>query len=131
MKVAVLGLGQRGTLYANIIRDRHSDCEIVAVCDTEAYRLKKAKELYGVSDDMLFSDEKVFFAKGRIADILLICTMDRAHYQQTVKALELGYGVLLEKPMSPSEEECKGILAAAEKYGGRIAVCHVLRYTPF
>ena len=101
------------------------------MCDTEAYRLKKAKELYGVSDDMLFSDEKEFFAKGRIADILLICTMDRAHYQQTVKALELGYGVLLEKPMSPSEEECKGILAAAEKYGGKIAVCHVLRYTPF
>ena len=131
MRVAVLGLGQRGTLYADIIRDKHSDCEIVAVCDTETYRLTKAKELYGVSDDMLFSNEQDFFEQGKIADVLLICTMDRAHYTQTVKAMELGYDVLLEKPMSPNEEECRDMISVAEKCGRKLAICHVLRYTPY
>ena len=131
MKIAVLGLGQRGTLYADVIRAKHSDCQIVAVCDTEAYRLKKAKELYGVSEDMLFSDEKAFFDKGKLADALIIATMDRAHYRQTIRAMQLGYDVLLEKPMSPQEEECREMIAASKKYGRKIAICHVLRYTPY
>ncbi len=57
--------------------------------------------------------------------------MDKDHYKQAVKALELGYDILLEKPMSPNEQECREIIEAAEKYGRKIAVCHVLRYAPF
>lgn len=131
MKIAVLGLGQRGTLYADIVRDKRPDCQIVAVCDTQPYRLSKAKEFYGIPDEYLFSDEESFFAKGKLADILFICTMDRAHYRQAVRAVELGYDVLLEKPISPTEEECKEIVATAKKYGRKMAICHVLRYTPF
>jgi hypothetical protein len=43
----------------------------------------------------------------------------------------MGYDVLLEKPISPSEEECREILALANKTGRVVAVCHVLRYAPY
>lgn len=46
-------------------------------------------------------------------------------------ALEKGYDVLLEKPISPSEKECRDILTLAEKTGRIVAVCHVLRYAPY
>jgi predicted dehydrogenase len=39
--------------------------------------------------------------------------------------------VLLEKPISPSEKECREILALAKKKGRIVAVCHVLRYSPY
>ena len=42
----------------------------------------------------------------------------------------LGYHVLLEKPMAVSEEECKEITAACERSNVFLAVCHVLRYFP-
>ena len=131
MDFAVIGLGSRGSLYANIIKEKHPDCKIVAVCDVEEYRLKVAKETYGVSDDMLFTNEDEFFSKGKLADVLIIGTIDKAHYKEAMCAMEVGYDMIMEKPMSPNEEECKKIVATANKLGRKIAICHVLRYTPF
>ncbi len=42
-----------------------------------------------------------------------------------------GYHILLEKPMSVSENECKQICAAVEESGVMLAICHVMRYTPY
>ncbi|MDE6399024.1 MAG: gfo/Idh/MocA family oxidoreductase, partial [Clostridiales bacterium] len=36
--------------------------------------------------------------------------------------------VLMEKPLSASEKECADLLAAQKKHGGKVMVCHVLRY---
>lgn len=131
MDFAVIGLGSRGSLYASIIKEKYPDCKIVAVCDVEEYRLKVAKEKYGISDDMLFTNEDDFFAKGKLADALIIGTIDKAHYKEAIRAMEVGYDMIMEKPMSPDQEECKEIVATAKKFGRKIAICHVLRYTPF
>jgi predicted dehydrogenase len=48
-----------------------------------------------------------------------------------MKALEMGYDVLLEKPIAPTEKECRDILALAKKTGRIVGVCHVLRYAPY
>lgn len=53
------------------------------------------------------------------------------HYHPTLKALELGYHVLLEKPMSPSPEECVEMELMAKKHNRLLTICHVLRYTAF
>ena len=45
--------------------------------------------------------------------------------------LDLGYDVLLEKPMSPLLEENVRLAQQAESSGRALQVCHVLRYTPF
>jgi predicted dehydrogenase len=115
MDFAVIGLGSRGSLYANIIKEKHPDCKIVAVCDVEEYRLKVAKEKYGISDDMLFTNEDDFFAKGKLADALIIDTIDKAHYKEAIRAMEVGYDMIMEKPMSPDQEERKEIVATAKK----------------
>lgn len=48
-----------------------------------------------------------------------------------MKALELGYDVLLEKPAAQSEKECKDIEKQTRKYGRIVGICHVLRYSPY
>lgn len=48
-----------------------------------------------------------------------------------MKALEAGYDILLEKPISPDPRECLRISEEAGRRGRRITVCHVLRYTDF
>ena len=45
--------------------------------------------------------------------------------------LELGYDVLLEKPMTPVLSENVRLVKAAESSGRLLQICHVLRYTPF
>jgi predicted dehydrogenase len=127
MKFAVIGLGGRGSTYAHFIK--YYGSEIVAVCDPNEKKRELAKE-YGVSDDMIFTSEDEFFAKGKLADALVIATMDSLHHRQAIKALELGYHILLEKPIAMTLEECREIRDLAVKRDRRVVVCHVLRYSP-
>ena len=68
---------------------------------------------------------------GKIADVLINCTQDRMHTESTLAALDAGYDVLLEKPMSPILHENVRLVQAAEDRGRVLQICHVLRYTPY
>jgi Predicted dehydrogenases and related proteins len=72
-----------------------------------------------------------FFRKGKLADVLVIATQDRDHYGHAMRALKLGYDVLLEKPVSPNVNECIEIAKYAAENGRKVLVCHVLRYAPY
>ena len=43
----------------------------------------------------------------------------------------MGYGLLLEKVIAQTWDQCNDILQAAKKNSRIVAVCHVLRYTPY
>ena len=49
----------------------------------------------------------------------------------TMSALNKGYDILLEKPISNVPEHCLTIAQEARRLGRTVVVCHVLRYTPF
>lgn len=132
MTVAVLGLGSRGLqVYGEILQKYHSIIEVTAAADILPSRIAHAKEFFHLEDHQCFSDADTLLQQDRLADAVFICTQDRDHVPQAKKALEKGYHILLEKPVSPSEEECRELLEAAGKSNSRICVCHVLRYTPF
>lgn len=123
--VAVYGYGGRGKIYAD---NFHAlGIEITAVCDLDEKRLKIAKSEYGSAT---YLDGEEFFQTKR-ADVLIIATLDDAHYEPCVRALRMGYDVILEKPISMLQEECKGIKKVADETGRNVTVCHVLRYAPF
>jgi predicted dehydrogenase len=71
------------------------------------------------------------YAQGQVADALLNCTLDRMHLDSTLPALELGYDVLLEKPMANTLASNVRLVQAAEQQGRLLMICHVLRYTAF
>ena len=58
-------------------------------------------------------------------------TPDREHAAPATRLAGLGYHVLLEKPIAPTWEECVQVVEAAERAGVILAVCHVMRYTPY
>jgi len=61
--------------------------------------------------------------------VAVIATMDRDHYDLATKAINLGYDLLLEKPIAPTPEECKGITDLAVEKGSKVIIGTVLRYT--
>ena len=128
-KVAILGCGARGLeTYAQFMSE-HGGFVIHAACDVRQARLDKAVDLYGVKKENCFLDENEFLKEKR-GDIIVISTQDQDHVRQAIKALDLGYDVLLEKPISPSKEECLSLLEAKKRTGRKVVVCHVLRYAP-
>ena len=42
-----------------------------------------------------------------------------------------GYHLLVEKPMAPTAEECRRLVAAVTDAGVMMAVAHVMRYMPY
>ena len=129
MKVAILGYGDRGSLYGDLFVQ--NGVEVSAVCDLSPLKIEGAKKKLGIEGKNCFLNEEIFWAQGRIADLLVISTLDQHHYAHAVKAIELGYDILLEKPIAPTLEECKHIAALAQEKGTKIYLCYVLRYAPF
>lgn len=129
MKYVLIGAGSRGMIYAQWAV-KHGE-EIAALAEPRKDRREDAARLLGVPADMCFADGAELLAKGKIADAAIIATMDRDHYAQVMQALNCGYDILLEKPISPNPKECLEIEAKANALGRKITVCHVLRYTNF
>lgn len=126
--VAILGCGNRGAeAYGSLFAARPDSFQIVALCDTNSEKITKYAKRFGVQ--ACFTDETEFLSEKR-ADLIVIATLDADHVRQCVKALSLGYDVLLEKPISSDRAECERLLKAQRKYSGKVLVCHVLRYAP-
>jgi predicted dehydrogenase len=127
--LAVVGAGNRGRQYAGLAV-ASGRARVVAIAEPVASRRAAAAREYGVSADAVFEDWAALAAGPKIADAVIIATQDRQHVGPAVALAEAGYHILLEKPIAPTEEESLAIVAAAERAGVRLAVCHVLRYTP-
>lgn len=129
--VILIGAGHRGRAYTNIMKMLPEKFKVVAVADTVEGRRNTIQQWHNLPDEMCFSSWEEILARPKMADIALICTMDDMHYEPAMKAIELGYDLLLEKPAAQTVQECVDIALAAKKKGVKVLVCHVLRYTPF
>lgn len=130
--VAIAGLGGRGKdTYAPMALSRPDLMKIVAIADIVPEKVADVAKTYGVPPEGCFSSAEEMLAQPRLADVLFVCTQDRQHVGHAIPALEKGYHILMEKPISPVLSECQRVLQAAKKAQRQVVVCHVLRYTPF
>ena len=128
LTVSILGCGSRGfRTYGRLMHQLSAKFRIVALCDTDADVLALAAKELGVEQQNCFTNDAEFFAERR-SDVLVIATLDKQHYDNTMHAMALGYDILLEKPITDNKQECENLLAAQQKYGNKVVVCHVLRY---
>ena len=129
LKVIVIGAGNRGGTYSKYMSSMPEKFEVVAVAEPRESRRDYIREMYNIPDEMCFTDYKPLLALGKIADIALIATMDRDHFEPAMTAIDLGYDLLLEKPITPTPEECIAIRDRANEKGVKVVICTVLRYT--
>lgn len=129
-KIILIGAGGRGRKYTEIGK-MIDKFELVAVAEPIKARREYIAKVHNIPKEMCFESWEPLLALGKIADAAIIATMDRDHYKPAMLAIECGYDLLLEKPVSPVPEECEEIERAAKEKGVNVLVCHVLRYTPF
>ncbi|MDR2252375.1 MAG: Gfo/Idh/MocA family oxidoreductase [Bifidobacteriaceae bacterium] len=124
--LAVIGAGARGGAYARIARDLGA--RIVAVADPDPGARAALGRPAGATE---FASWEALLGGDKLADAVVIATPDRLHLGPALAAAAKGYDILLEKPMAPTEAEARQIVEAVEAAGVIMAVCHVLRYTPY
>lgn len=133
MTAILIGAGDRGArAYAPYALAYPNELKIVGVAEPGIERRTRLQLGHDIPTENCFESwEEILGVGQKLADIAIICTLDRNHFKPTMKALELGYHVLLEKPMSPDPLECIAMEQAAKKYNRQLTICHVLRYTQF
>ena len=131
IKVILIGAGNRGTTYARHAYDACPELEIIAVADPNPVRRNHIKEKFNLPESACFESWENILALPKFADAAIIATQDQMHFEPAMKAIKLGYNLLLEKPAAPTPEECYKIADAANKKGVQVFICHVLRFTPF
>jgi predicted dehydrogenase len=129
--VVIIGAGNRGRVYASYAKTYNDNIKVVGVSDIIESRCNRIADQHGVPQENRFGHYREVFERPKMADAVIIATPDDRHYEPCIKALELGYDVLLEKPVAPTEKECSDILKLSEKSGRIVAISHVLRYSPY
>ncbi|NCU04017.1 MAG: Gfo/Idh/MocA family oxidoreductase [Chitinophagaceae bacterium] len=127
----LIGAGHRGSIYADYATKNPNELQIVAVADNNPERRRRTSRKHNIAADNSYKDWKDVFIKPKMADAVIIATPDQLHTAPCLAALEAGYDILLEKPIAPTEEECRLILQKAKETGRIVGVCHVLRYSPY
>lgn len=132
LTAVLLGAGSRGRyIYGPYAEKFPNELKMVAVAEPNEERRNRFAEIHQIDQEHVYDSWEKVFEQGRIADVMIICTLDRMHYIPAMKAMELGYHVLLEKPMSPSLTECIQLEQASLRHKRLLVVTHVLRYSPF
>ena len=126
--IALVSCGGRSRIYAENLTKL--GCEIIAVAEPHRELRAEIAAKYGIPKQ--YDGYSEMFSDGVTADGIVIGTTDKLHFEPTMTAIGLGYkNILLEKPISPSLDECFAIEKASRENGVNIQVCHVLRYTEF
>lgn len=120
--IAVVGCGYWGK---NIVRSAAEAGILCAVSDADAGVAKGFAEKHGVK--ALSFDEVL--ADDAIAGVMLAVPA-HLHAAMTLRALESGKHVFVEKPIALSMDDAQAMIAAAEKAGRILMVGHLLQYHP-
>lgn len=127
----VIGAGSRGQAYSKFALKYPAELEVTAVAEPADDRRYRIASEHDLPEERTFSTWEEALSHGKLAKTLINCTMDRTHMESTLAALNAGYDILLEKPMSPVLEENVRLVQVAEDLGRHLQICHVLRYSPF
>ena len=123
LKAIILGAGYRGRAYADYAKEHPDQLEIVGVADPVQAEVIPAKKYW--------KDWRDCLAERPEADIVMVTMPDNLHHDPAIMALEAGYHLLLEKPISPTEQECREVIDCALRMKRLVIVGHVLRYTAY
>ena len=124
----VIGAGRRGNVYSQYSKDFPERLKIVGVAEPKRTRRSMFQIRYEIEAGHTFVDWKEAASKERFADAVLIATLDDMHYAPCIAFADLGYHILCEKPMAPTEKECEEMVEACKRNNVMLSVGHVLRY---
>jgi predicted dehydrogenase len=110
LKMGILGMGKMGEYHAGWMTTENQ-LELVAVCERKPDRVEELKKKFNAR----FYTDCDAFLLDKDVEFVVIVTTHESHEELTVKALNAGKHVIVEKPMSMTHDSTQRMIAAAEK----------------
>lgn len=131
VNLVIIGAGSRGTRYASYAIQHPDRARVVGVAEPRKYYRENLANVHNIPRQYIKEDWRQLADLPKFADAVVIATPDAIHSEPAISFSGMGYHILLEKPMAPTEAECHAIVDAVKKSGVLFSVCHVLLYTPY
>lgn len=139
VRVGVVGLGMMGLTHLDVYQ-KHSDAEVVAICDSDLDRLSgKAQAVGNVEgqamssvaqlDVQRYSDIYQVIGNDQI-DLVDICLPTDAHLRFGSEVLKAGQHLMIEKPLARTAADARRFVEVAENAKGITFVGHCMRFWP-
>ncbi len=131
VEFVVVGAGSRGACYADFALKHPDAATLVGLAEPrETLRNRYAKQ-HGVPAKNVFKDWRELAFREKIADAVVISTLDAMHCEPALMLAKKGYHLLIEKPMATTLPDCERIVECVKETGVIMAVGHVLLYTNY
>lgn len=122
LRIAVVGVGSLGQHHARILSDMPG-VSLVGVADPDGERCGEIAQKYGTRSFASHQDLPEL-------DGVVIAAPTRLHCDLATHFLSAGVGVLCEKPMATTVEECDRIIEARDGTGAPLLAGHIEHFNP-
>jgi predicted dehydrogenase len=124
IRFGFVGMGRRGLNHIKVA-SQFKEVSLEAACDIDEGRLQEVASTYGIR---VYKNLDEMLEKEKL-DVTVVSTPTPLHVSQTLKCLESGLDVLLEKPISLDIREAGGLLKVVKESDRIVAVGFQLRYS--
>ncbi len=124
LKVGVIGVGVMGSNHARVLADI-AGVELVGVADPDRKQREQVARTLGCAE---FADAGALLGSG--VEAVTIAAPTHLHHDIALDCISRGIHVMVEKPIAPTVEEGRAIVAAARRAGVTLMVGHVERFNP-
>lgn len=125
VKIGVLGAGQISqAAHFDSVR-RSNNAELYAICDADEFLTKEMANIY--HPEKVYYDYDEMLADPEV-DAVIIGIADNFHVPMTIKAVEAGKHVLVEKPLGMSIEEVEELGEIVKKSNLHVQVGNMKRF---
>ncbi len=128
VKWAVVGLGhfaQAAVLPAFAHARKNS--QLVALFSDDARKRRRLGKKYRVRQVVGYDEYDALLASGAV-DAVYLTVPNHLHKDFTVRAARAGVHVLCEKPMAPSEADCREMIAACQEARVKLMIAYRLHF---
>jgi predicted dehydrogenase len=124
LKIGVVGVGVMGSNHARVLAEM-SNVRLVGIADPDRKQRDFVARTLGCE---AFGDLDSLLKCG--LDAITIAAPTHLHHELALECIARGIHLLVEKPIAPTVEEGRAIVAAARRAGLTLMVGHVERFNP-
>lgn len=121
LRIGIIGVGNIAGAHVEAYGRFPDECQVVALFDLVDEKARRRRDELGLADAEVYSDLDEMLAEARL-DLVSIASPPSSHAELSIRALNAGVHVLVEKPMAPSLQDCDAMIAAAEANGRILSV---------
>jgi len=124
IRIGVVGVGVMGSNHARVLSEMPG-VKLVGIADPDGARCDLVAERLGCPG---FKDAQALLNAG--VDAVTIAAPTHLHRDIALDCTARGVHIMVEKPIAPTVEESRAIVAAARRAGVTLMVGHVERFNP-